>query len=313
MKRKSINRAAIAIAIVGTLALFLKQEAFEHEEVPNQKRVFVPERESLRPARAEYFFNLLRDPATNRIPPNIRSGELAYARTLNRVTDELFKTSLNSRFDWFEVGPTNIGGRTRALALDLSNSNVMLAGAASGGIWKSEDRGNSWTLMNEPSQNLSVTSLAQDPRPGHTKVWYYTSGEFIPRHWDRRHTSFYGTGLYKSTDNGESWNLLPSTSQPNQSEYDFPFDLIVRVVVSPTTGSVFLASNYHGIYRSDDEGASFEYVLGTALGTSTPGRRRCFRWHASGDTFRPDLQSGWCVRFYRRWSHLVKHYPCYLS
>jgi hypothetical protein len=74
-------------------------------------------------ARADYFFRMLRDPATNAIPANIRRGELAYAQTLpvhgegprlvlNKATGQL---QTATGFTWKEVGPTDVGGRTRPL------------------------------------------------------------------------------------------------------------------------------------------------------------------------------------------------------
>ncbi|SVC07575.1 uncharacterized protein METZ01_LOCUS260429, partial [marine metagenome] len=93
--------------------------------------------------RAEYFFNMLRDPATNRIPEGIRQRELAFARTLAQrpVLSKALGTANGIAFDWKEVGPTDVGGRTRALAIDHTNSNTIIAGGISGGIWKSTDGG----------------------------------------------------------------------------------------------------------------------------------------------------------------------------
>ncbi len=213
-------------------------------------------------ARWEYFFRMLRDPATNSIPRGIRQKELAYARTLPRIGQGIYKVTSGPQFTWHEAGPVDVGGRTRALAVDVANSNVIIAGGVSGGIWKSTDGGASWTLKNNLTQNLSVTSLAQDPRSGHTDTWYYATGEFdgntaSDRGWRAR---FYGSGLYRSTDNGETWQLMvPAGSSVNWDSY---FDYVSRIVVSPITGSVFIACNGGYIYRSDNGLNSASPILG---------------------------------------------------
>ena len=90
---------------------------------------------------------------------------------------------------WKEAGPIDVGGRTRALAVDVTNPNTILAGGVSGGMWKSTDKGATWQMKSTTSQVLSVTSLAQDPRPGNTNTWYYASGEYRGSANDRGRTA----------------------------------------------------------------------------------------------------------------------------
>ena len=52
---------------------------------------------------------------------------------------------LQSQLTWQQVGPDTLGGRTRALAVDVTDVNTLIAGAVSGGIWKSTDGGANWT------------------------------------------------------------------------------------------------------------------------------------------------------------------------
>lgn len=211
--------------------------------------------------RIEYIFNMLRDPATNRIPKNIRRKELAFAKTLPSVVSRLNKKGSSTMYDWIEVGPNDVGGRTRALAVDLTDSNVLLAGGVSGGIWKSIDGGSSWNLKNLTTQHLSVTSIAQDPIS--TDIWYYSTGEFDGNSASdiSQAAYFFGEGLFKSTDRGETWNPVPSAAD-DPTMWDNLFDLVSRVAVSPTTGTVFIASHAFGIYRSTDGGDSFSNSFG---------------------------------------------------
>ncbi len=213
-------------------------------------------------ARSNYLFNLLRNPVTNRIPSNIRSRELQYAA---RIFEDTRFASKVQTFNWFEAGPFDVGGRTRALAIDKENPSRMLAGAVSGGVWESTNAGATWEPIALSANNLSITYIAQDPRPSQTNVWYYASGEFIGNSASDaiRNAPYYGSGIYKSTDGGNTWFILPAANAGNENSLDTPFDYVNRLAVSPVTGTLFAASTPFGIFRSANGGESF--------GPLTPG------------------------------------------
>lgn len=228
--------------------------------------------------RSRYFFRMLKDPKTNAIPPNIRNRELSLARqqpTRSRNPIQFKRkdgTIASLEFNWQAAGPFDVGGRTRPLGIDQNNPNIIIAGGTSGGIWKSTDGGDTWDLKTDPSQHMSVTSVAQDPTDPDT--WYYTSGELRGNTASDRGSlaGYFGTGVFKSTDNGDTWTKIPNTDD-NDTAFNSPYDFITRVVVSPTTGSAFIASNGIGIYRSTDadpfppSNQSFPSpILGTAGG-----------------------------------------------
>lgn len=207
---------------------------------------------------AVYWESTYRDPATGTLPSSIRQRELAHVKSLAATA----KSGHVPRFRWAEAGPQNLGGRTRALAVDRTDSDIILAGSVSGGLWKSADGGETWRLTN--AEFMSVTTLAQDPRPGHTAVWYAGGGEFFgPNLLDSRSVSpFFGNGIYKSTDNGDSWQPLAATLGGEETVFDHAFDFVHRLVVSPTTGTLVVGTNGYGVFRSADGGATFEQVLG---------------------------------------------------
>jgi hypothetical protein len=261
---RSLRYAAICISCLFILA-FLSRHNNKTVPQPNRPRSTSSPKASIeaKKARWEYFHRMLRDPSTNEIPPGIRQKELEFAHSLLNMRKAVC-VSTDSIFTWSEVGPVDISGRTRALAVDIDSSEIILAGAVSGGIWRSTDGGSTWYLRNTPTQDLSVTSLAQDPRPGHTSTWYYTTGEYASnsacdKGW---RALFTGTGLYKSTDDGLTWQVLPNTIADPTISPDSYFDHVARIVVNPQTGTIFIASNEYGICRSDNGGNSFELVLG---------------------------------------------------
>ena len=94
-------------------------------------------------ARRKLEWLQLRNPATGRIPANIREKELQFAKTLPTKEQllmqkrEIKNSSYLQDYNWTQRGPYNIGGRTRALALDVNNDNTILAGGVNGGMWKS--------------------------------------------------------------------------------------------------------------------------------------------------------------------------------
>ncbi|NBC16421.1 MAG: hypothetical protein GVY18_03790, partial [Bacteroidetes bacterium] len=219
-------------------------------------------------ARAQYELERLRDPATGGIPPGIRQRELEYARTLPTV-ERLRSTGKRAGAaavdDWTVRGPTNISGRTRALAYDVSDPDTWLAGGVSGGMWRTTNQGQSWTKQTTPGQLHSVTCITQDTRPGYADVWFYGTGEYLgdsaSEHFSARYS---GDGIYRSTDGGLTWTPLMATQSGTPQDFDNDFDYVWNIVTDPTAQgqSVVLAATIGGIFRSNDNGDNWTRVLG---------------------------------------------------
>lgn len=209
-------------------------------------------------ARLNWEKMRLANPTTGQVPNGIRQRELAFA-------NKKFKTSGTSSTVWQRRGPFNVGGRTRALALDVDNENIIIAGGVTGGMWRSTDGGQSFTKTTTPSQLHSVTSVAQDTRPGKRNIWYHGTGEYYAI-ISASITQASGNGIYKSTDGGQSWALLPSTvsNTPTTLYARGDFDFVWDVVTDPTdlTNDVVFAAVINGIYRSKDGGSTWQPVLG---------------------------------------------------
>jgi hypothetical protein len=210
--------------------------------------------------RRAYEFERLKDPATGKIPADIRRKELAFAARLP-VKDAA------RGVEWVKRGPFNIGGRTRALALDILDEDIIVAGGVTGGMWKSIDAGSSYVMTTTPSQIHSVSCVVQDSRPGKENIWYHGTGEeFYGVVSGTSFTSlFSGDGIYKSTDGASSWFQLESTSSGTpQSTQDGTYDFVWKIVVDHTNleQDVVLAAVHNGIIRSEDGGTSWTEVLG---------------------------------------------------
>ncbi len=145
---------------------------------------------------------------------------------------------------WEWLGPGNIGGRVRSLAIDPNNSAVWFAGSVGGGIWKTTNSGASWQPVDDFLPNLAITSIVIQPEA--TSVMYAGTGEdFYTRH------SIRGAGILKSVDGGTTWAQLASTNNGD-------FSYVNRLAIAPR-GRLLAATNT-GLFRSSDNGASFSKV-----------------------------------------------------
>ncbi|MFA7359999.1 MAG: T9SS type A sorting domain-containing protein [Candidatus Kapaibacterium sp.] len=220
-------------------------------------------------ARRQQEFKKLRDINTNRIPDNIKNLEQDFASRLPKITDRDNTQALT----WVERGPNNVGGRTRALAGDINNANIIIAGGITGGMWKTVNGGTSWTKTTSNSQLHSATCLVQDRRTGNTSKWYAGTGEREGNSAGQFNsvTQFTGNGIFKSTDNGSSWTLLTSTSgiPPNSFTSDWQFVWNVATDVSNAGEDEVYAATVGSIYRSSNGGTNWTQVLGSSTTRST--------------------------------------------
>ena len=155
-----------------------------------------------------------------------------------------------------ERGPNNIGGRTRTILIDRNDptGETVWAGGVSGGLWKTTNISAAdpqWQKVDDFMQNLSIGHMAQDPN--NPQVMYLGTGEGP--------TGIRGLGIFKTTDGGDTWDLLTSTLGGN-------FYFCNELFVHPVNGEVYSATT-SGLYRSQNGGASWQKVLGAGLGAST--------------------------------------------
>lgn len=213
-------------------------------------------------ARLQHDMEMLVDPSTGKIPDQMRKKELAFFRN-NDLGQQRSVTG-----DWQSRGPWNVGGRTRAFAIDHSNDNVMIAGGASGGVWKSVDAGVSWYKVTGIGTNTAVTSLIQDPRPGHELEWYFTTGELFGASQSGVGAFYLGNGVYKSEDGGESWNGIASTQQNSPQSFNSEWEGLWRIAIDPSNldSTVLYVAGYNRLFKSVNGGESWNIELGTSSG-----------------------------------------------
>lgn len=214
--------------------------------------------------RMQWELSRLADPATGRIPDNIRQLELAFAATL--PNDLQVDSRSMSSLTMTNRGPWNVGGRTRAFGIDVSNESRLLAGSCSGGMWISTNGGTSWAQTNTLSQLKNATCLAQDKRPTHTNTWYYGSGEAYGASASGGSGAYYlGDGAFKSTDGGLTWSPLSATAGGNPNGFTTGWQLVWNMAndnsANDSIDEVY-AAIYGGIMRSVNGGTTWATVIG---------------------------------------------------
>jgi photosystem II stability/assembly factor-like uncharacterized protein len=214
-------------------------------------------------------YNRLADPATGKIPEGMRYKELAFAGTL--PTDALmpFGKQIKSTVNYSARGPWNHGGRTRALAVDVDNDNIMLAGQVSGGIWRTTDGGQSWNRVSPLNEVFGTTFIVQDKRAGHHNVWYAGTGEGYGTSASAGGAFFLGNGIYKSTDGGITWSNLPSTGNTTPQTFDDVWEIVWDVATDESNmlEDEVYAATYGAIWRSTDGGTTWTIVRGSQNGS----------------------------------------------
>lgn len=207
--------------------------------------------------RRLYEWKMLHDPATGEIPRDIYKKELALLRSIQRKQNSAgFRQTINNTYT--AAGPSQNGGRTRAVAYDIRNNGVMIAAGVSGGIFRSTDGGTTWSFVHPVNGARIISCLAQDPQTPNT--WYAGTGELLGSSPTYPNAFIPGFGLLKSTDNGLTWvqNVFTTTNNLRETFDDF-FDMIFNVQVNES-GHVFIAA-LSSIWRSIDGGNSFSPIL----------------------------------------------------
>jgi len=142
---------------------------------------------------------------------------------------------------WVTIGPRNINGRVKCLAVHPSDPQTVYAGAASGGVWKSSNGGESWDPLWNTEESLAIGALAI--APSNPNVIYAATGEWTPG-WG---PGFAGAGLFASTDAGATWTQHSALLSRR----------VAQCLVSPTDADTLYVAGNSGFERSTDGGASW--------------------------------------------------------
>src|SRR5438270_2166437 len=171
------------------------------------------------------------------------------------AADAPFNSASISGLGARNIGSAAMSGRISAIAgtREPSGKITLFVGAASGGVWKSDDSGTRYRPVFDEQPVQSIGAIAIDPKNSRN-IWVGT-GES----WTRNSVSI-GEGIYKSSDGGETWT---SAGLPKSER-------IAQIVVSPKNsdtvfasvpGALWSDSPDRGLYRTTDGGKNWELAL----------------------------------------------------
>ena len=162
------------------------------------------------------------------------------------------KSALNA-FKFRSIGPAFMSGRIADIAIDPTNENVWYVAVGSGGVWKTENAGTTWSPIADNMPFYSTGCITIDPH-NNASIWLGT-GENV----GGRHVGI-GHGVYHSNDGGESWDDMGL----KKSEH------ISKIIVHPqdpntvwvaSQGPLWSPGGERGLFKTTDGGKSWENTL----------------------------------------------------
>lgn len=173
----------------------------------------------------------------------------------------IFSATLSAQFsvDDFKtmkfrnIGPAGMSGRVTAIDVDLTNTNRIFAGAASGGVWLSENGGTTWTPIFDEQSTLAIGAIKINQK-NPSEIWVGT-GEGNPRN-----SLNTGNGIYKSLDGGKTWQRmgLENTKTIHRIIINRDNPDIVYVAA---LGSPWGPNSDRGVFKTTDGGKTWRKIL----------------------------------------------------
>lgn len=234
------------------LSLFLVTSNIQSQEINIPGSIY---NEAQEPESKRNSFNRERWFYEQRMYPYDYIPEDAYGKAYDqkmqmRNTQGFYRDNMS----WVNVGPTSgyyfnygyISSRIVTMAIHPFDFEVLYIGAANGGVWKSTNDGVTWEPKSDFEVSLSSGSIVIDPN--NPNIIYYGTGEAT-----YSGASYYGRGLLKSTDGGETWTNYVS---------GLPFSSYTsRLVIRPGHSNQLLAAMGNaGLFRSTDGGMTWNSI-----------------------------------------------------
>ena len=172
--------------------------------------------------------------------------------TSTNRTNEL-KSSHLSGMKFRSVGPAFMSGRISDIAIHPSNENVWYVTVGSGGVWKTENAGTTWSAIFEKQTSYASGCVTLDP--SNPEIVWVGTGE----NNGGRHIGF-GDGIYRSEDGGSSWKNMGLKASEHISK------IIVHpknsnIVWVAAQGPLWSSGGDRGIFKTTDGGKTWEHVL----------------------------------------------------
>src|SRR5689334_4108933 len=171
-----------------------------------------------------------------------------------RITPDALKD-----YSFRSLGPSLTTGRVSDVDIDPKNPNVWYVASASGGLWKTENRGNTFTPIFDQYGSYSLGCVVVDPHNSNV-VWLGTGEN------NNQRSVGFGDGVYKSTDAGKTWKRAGlENSEHIQNIFVDPRNS--NVVYVTAIGPLWSSGGDRGLYKTTDGGATWKAVLSVSPDT----------------------------------------------
>ena len=148
---------------------------------------------------------------------------------------------------WTPLGPFNHGGRSRVVRFHPDNPDIMFVGSVGGGLFRSDNHGESWYPITDQLPNLAIGSF--EVSQSNPNIMFLGTGEGY-----FNGDGIAGVGLLKSVDGGQSWTMTALDYNYSQGT------AILKINIDPRNPNIVLASTNDGLYRSTNGGDDFTMV-----------------------------------------------------
>lgn len=243
MKKGILFSLAIAATAIVSVTLISKSENTYY-----QPRVAVTQNDDAY-GSMDYLHMMRADPATGIIDPQAVLDAREGVELLNSKKNKSEAIGLN----WNNLGPNDIGGRTRAILVDKDDSNIIYAGCVSGGLFKTTTNGSSWAPVDDFLNNLAVTSICQ---AANGDIYFGTGEGLYYGNSGTGGQGILGAGMWKSVDGGNTFTVIPSTV-PTPGATNHRFSSIGKMAADPTNSNRIYCSTIGGLLVSDDAGVTW--------------------------------------------------------
>ncbi len=182
--------------------------------------------------------------------------------------------------EWESLGPDNVGGRTRGFMIDRNNTQRLLTGGVTGGLFVSNDGGLNWTEHPDNASFLS-TSISSIVQAQNGDIYVGTGETFV--FTQQNNFGHIGGGVYKSVDNGATFQLLPST-QPAPNNVNDDWAYVSELEVDPFSANRVYAATNGGLKYTTDGGVTWLPAAGIAPADAN-GESRDVKVNSNGVVF----------------------------
>jgi photosystem II stability/assembly factor-like uncharacterized protein len=154
---------------------------------------------------------------------------------------------------WTVQGPGNLGGRVNTIAINPKNENTIFIGFSHGGAYRTTNGGQSWVPVFDKESTLYISDIAIDPVD--TRIIYIATGDHSG--------GFYcgqGNGIYKSTDNGDTWKNIGLEETRVLSEIIIDYKN-PNIIYAASLGYSYAKNEHRGLYKSKNGGLTWSKIL----------------------------------------------------